>query len=190
MGLRAILTAAFGMVIALSVAFLLYRNSELWLPVWELLRPENRKHWGEILELVGALVTALGLLGTFTRGWWGSWGATLRGLGRLAGAGMKFGLWRITRAPRVGDVELTLDKYGRIDQHIQGLAAFVNDLAKRLPRIEDDIVQIAQAVIETRLRIENLKSELVRDQRVDLKWAAIGLLITAVGIAIAYKAGG
>jgi hypothetical protein len=76
--------------------------------------------------------------------------------------------------------EFALDTKVSIEQQVERLALFVSNLRKWIDQ------ELWDVRVEALRRVRGTVDRVEKGQKGDLQWAAVGLLITAVGIAIGY----
>jgi len=172
------------------------------------------KWWATTTQLTGALMAFGGLSYAYLRAtygldiwgllerWWAWWlrlwgkstGFILTPTGALVGVGTLF-------ADVV--VGFRLDRTLRVEDQLAQVEKYINEelLLLRFPAIDKEIRQLRrdleearklaeaaarQALADAEAKIEQLAARLDRSQVLDLRWAAGGLLITAVGTFLSY----
>jgi hypothetical protein len=170
------------------------------------------KWWATTLQLVGVIVAIGGLLYAYLRAtqfwdrrfppikawWWRLWGVRKDVTVHVDAATTIF-------AKATGDVELSYRFHTvTVDDRLDELVGFVNNLllAKIVPvrnrvgelRHEIDLVRAVaesadkEVFADALAEIKSLTAQLDRQQVLDLRWAAGGLFITAIGLVLSYWA--
>jgi hypothetical protein len=179
--------------------------------------------WGNTLQIIGSVVAAAGLFGAYVRSHhtkslpeYAVW--RLQQFWRCV-KDRWLRLWRrprnvaVTAGPAViiatgggagvltADAKVGLDPDASVEVRLSLLESAVNQLADRMPRVENRVDTLARDVervaadASTRhhetlqhieRRIDDLDRRLNMKQVVDLRWAIIGILIATVGIALSY----
>ncbi|MBB5168375.1 hypothetical protein [Mycobacterium sp. AZCC_0083] len=205
--MQKLLGAVFGIIFALASALLLRYYLDFWPQVWNWLGEPARKDWATIVQLVGALVTAGGLASTYTRASYGLalakavfWAVVLG----LLLTGEEFKKFQDELRHRIGlrtdvaelagsvvGVEVfAVDPQIPVEQQVERLAVFANNLAKQLPQMGERLAVLDRSFgevrAETRSWIGKRFDQVDRAQVLDLRWAIFGLVISAAGTALSY----
>ncbi len=177
--------------------------------IWHWLCSPGRKGWATIVQLIGAIVTAIGLALAWLRA---KYRTNFVGLLKL----LREWIRRLICGP--GSVDVTtesaamtmtggfavvyknyyINKNLTTKENLQKLADLVNEY---IPKVEKDLTALRIEITQVRAHASNLAAEtlqhlqdqiaeLRRDidakQVLDLRWAIVGLVIAAIGIALSY----
>ena len=168
--------------------------------------------WSTTLQFGGALIASLGLGWSYLRAsgiWERRWPGIKAWLWRIfrsavapqvVGAiGATMGLFGFQA---MGRVTYNLDHALSVEEQIVQLEGFINRvIAQEITPIREDILKLKDAVkearslaeskaeevlIKTRAEIAALALRLDRTQTVDIRWAIVGLFISAIGTGLQY----
>jgi hypothetical protein len=173
---------------------------------------QDLQWWSTTLQFGGALIASLGLGWSYLRAsgiWERRWPSIRAWLWRIfridsgpqvvgaMGAGMGvFGFHAM------GRVTYNLDHTRSVEEQIAQLEGFINRvIVQEITPIREDIVKLKDSVkeartlaeskarevlIKTRAEIAALALRLDRTQALDIRWAIVGLFISAIGTSLQY----
>jgi hypothetical protein len=173
---------------------------------------QDLQWWSTTLQFGGALIASLGLgwsylraSGIWERRWPGIRAWLLRifriGSGPQMVGAMGAGMGLIG-FQAMGRVTYNLDHTLSVEEQITQLEGFINRvIAQEITPIREDIVKLKDSVkearslaeskaeevlIKTRAEIAALALRLDRTQTLDIRWAIVGLFISAIGTGLQY----
>ena len=161
-----------------------------------------------MIELVGTLVTAYGLLYAYgrTQGWAaqiGDWWAKIRGISPRKHTGAAFGSAGTLSVTAVGYEPLTLDAKLPLPEQLAQVENHVNKLGLRFGPLQADIARLDRAIEQAKVHGDTVATQVLADakreiqrfgdrldelQAIDLTWAVRGVLITALGVFLSFWA--